>query len=380
MKILTVIKAVIALALPLLASCGGRSKGHSDATGGNSVPMDYAEFLNLTEHPGYTLAEIHNPWDTTETLHRYVLVPDSAELPEKLPEGSLIRTPLKNSLVYSTVHTSLISELGASDAVKGVCDAEYIRHEPLASRIRCGAVADCGNSTSPNIEKIISMNPDGILLSPFENSGTYGKLGELGIPLIECADYMESSPLGRAEWMKFYGLLFGNATVAYEMYARTKKEYEALRESAKGFADRPKVLVDRLYGAAWYVPGGESTMGTLIKDAGGVNPFAEAAKNGSAPLTGEQVLHQAGDADVWIIRYSQERDMTLKDLEADNPLYGQFKALREGNVFGCNTSKVGIYNELAFHPQWCLADLIRVFHPEVEQDALEHRYFTRLDQ
>lgn len=362
---------VLMLALP--ASCGQGSKGLDMAADGNPIDMEYAAHLSLTEYPGYTLATIRNPWDTTKTLHRYILVADSADLPDKLPEGTLLRTPLKNSLVYSTVHASLLSELGAADAVKGVCDAEYIRKEPLASRIRKGEIQDCGNSTSPNIEKIIRMNPDGILLSPFENSGTYGKLGELGIPLIECADYMESSPLGRAEWMKFYGLLYGERDRADEMFAQTSREYEALKDSAKTAGRKPKVVMDRLYGSAWYVPGGESTQGIFIKDAGGENPFAEKGRNGSIPLTGEQVLHQAGDADIWLIRYSQGNELTLEQLTAGNPLYAQFKAYHEGNVYGCNTVDVRLYDEMAFHPQWYLAELIRIFRGEGGE-----RYFSQI--
>lgn len=363
----------MALMLALSASCGQGSKGHDAAGDGKPIAMEYADYLSLSEYPEYTLATIRNPWDTTKTLHRYILVADNAELPANLPEGTLLRTPLKNSLVYSTVHTSLVSELGAADAVKGVCDAEYIRKEPMASRIKNGEIQDCGNSMSPNIEKIIKLNPDGILLSPFENSGTYGKLGELGIPLIECADYMESSPLGRAEWMKFYGLLYGKGDIAKEMFAKTHKEYEELRESTNSLDGKPKVLIDRLYGSAWYVPGGESTHGIFIEDAGGENPFADKGRNGSTPLTGEQVLHLAGDADVWLIRYSQDKDMTLEELGADNPLYTQFKAYHEGNVYGCNTVKVRLYDEMAFHPQLYLADLISIFHGEGGG-----RYFSRI--
>lgn len=364
--------------LPLLACCeGGNANSHVYGDG-DSIPLSYAKNLTLTRFPDYVKAEIRNPWDTTRLLHTYLLVPDSIELPSNLPQGTVVRTPLKNSLIYSSVHNSLASELGAIDAIKGVCDAQYIHQKKLADRIKSGVVADCGNSMTPNIEKIIKLNPDGILLSPFENSGNYGKLGQLGIPIIECADYMETSPLGRAEWMKFYGLLFGREQKAIDLFDSTEKEYLNLKNLVSDIQDKPKVLVDRIYGSAWNVPAGHSTMGIFIEDAGGINPFAYIDRSGSTGLAGEQVLHKAGDADVWIIRYSQSNDKTLRELASDNAIYPQFKALKEHNVYGCNTSKVFFYEEIPFHPQWLLADLISIFHPEVPLPSHPHHYFSPL--
>jgi len=118
-------------------------------------------------------------------------------------------------------------------------------------------------------------------------------------------------------------------------------------------------------------------MGIFIENAGGKNPFDNNKGSGSVGLNAEKVLHQAGDADIWIVRYSQTSDKTLSELATDNPVYSQVKALKNGNVYGCNTSKVFFYEEVPFHPHWLLADLIAIFHPEIEsgRDA-SHNYFT----
>ncbi len=376
MKIKPLIRLLLVAVLPLLASCKG-GNAHIVHEGGDTLRMEYAVNLSLVRHDGFITASVRNPWDTTKILHTYVLVPDSMPLPEVLPEGTVVRTPLKKSLIYSSVHNSLVSEFGAIDAIKGVCDANYIHQRELAGRIASGEVVDCGVGTSPDIERIITLSPDGILLSPFENSGTYGKVGQLGIPIIECADYMETSPLGRAEWMKFYGMLFGKEDVAMRMFDDTKREYLALRESVDSVAGRPRVIVDRLYGQAWYVPGAHSTMGIFIKDAGGENPFDDYDRSGSVGLTGEEVLYRASDADVWIVRYSQSTDKTLSELSADNAIYPQFEALKNERVYGCNTTNTYFYEEVPFHPQWLLNDLITIFHPEKSQIAMT-RYFTKM--
>lgn len=369
------------LVLLLFASCKGGNTNNVVSEKGELIPLSYAENLTLTKFPDYVRADVRNPWDSTKTLHTYLLIPDSINLPDNLPSGTVVRTPLRNTIVYSSVHNSLITELGAIDAIKGVCDPQYIHQKALSDRIKSGQVADCGNSATPNIEKIIRLNPDAILLSPYENSGNYGKLGQLAIPIIECADYMETSPLGRAEWMKFYGMLYGKEATANEIFNITEKDYLTLKEMASGLSIKPKVLVDRLYGSSWNVPGKNSTMGIFIEDAGGINPFSYIDKSGSTPLAGEQVLHKAGDADVWIVRYFQADDKTLTELATDNPIYSQIKALKDKNVYGCNTSKVFFYEDVPFHPHWLLADLISIFHPElssINPDSRSH-YFTKIN-
>lgn len=133
---------------------------------------------------------------------------------------------------------------------------------------RNGEIVDCGNGMNPDIEKIIDLRPDAIMLSPFENSGGYGRVGKLGVPVIECADYMETSPLGRAEWLRFYGLLVGQEQRGDSLFAQIEKEYLALKDLAAQATSRPTVLSDLKYGSAWYIAGGQSTTGRLYADAG----------------------------------------------------------------------------------------------------------------
>ena len=200
---------ITTLLLPLLPSCKGGNGSVFSESANKSVELSYARNLKLDEFDGFIRATVRNPWDTTKTLHTYLLVPDSADRPSDLPEGTVVRVPLKNALIYSTVHQSLIGELGAREAIGGICDAQYIHNPELLQLIADGKVADCGSSYTPNMERIIQLNPDAILLSPYENSGNYGKLGQMGIPLVDSADYMEGSPLGRAGWVNCSGLVLG---------------------------------------------------------------------------------------------------------------------------------------------------------------------------
>ena len=355
----------MACAVVCLLACGGRTAARLSLEG-DTLDLRYASNLMLVDYGEFQVATLRNPWDTLRTLHTYVLVPCGDSLPAGLPEGTVVRTPLENSVVYSSVHCALLEELGALEAIGGVCDLQYIKIPRIQEGCREGRIVDAGNGMSPDVEKIVSMRPDAILLSPFENSGGYGRLDQLGVPVVECADYMEASALGRAEWMRFYGRLFGRAA-----------RYRELAGGVERASRRPRVFSELKSGAAWYVPGGRSTMGRLYADAGGDYVFAYVDGSGSVPLSFETVYDKAGEADIWLIKYNASTDRTYRDLRRDYAPYAGFKAFRERQVYGCNTAERPFYEETPFHPERLLEDLVKIFHPDAaERDSL--RYFRKL--
>lgn len=360
--------------LLFLTSCqGGSTAAMSD---GQSVEMKHAQLLKLSEGDGFITAEITNPWDTAKVLHRYVLVPRDAKLPENMPKGDVVRTPLTNSVVYSSVHCSLIDEMGGFDAVKGVCDVQYIVHEKCKAGLSKGTIADLGDSSTPNIEKIIDLSPDAILLSPYQNSD-YGRLKKLGVPIIECADYMETSALGRAEWMRFYGLLYGHQEAADSIFNAIEKEYNALKALVPAKEKKPRVLADTKYGSSWYISGGSSTTGQLFADAGADYIFADEKSSASVPYDPEVVFDRAQDADIWVIKYNQATDKTYAELAGEYANYAQIKAFRDRNIYACNSSKVTFYEDTPFHPELLLKEYVKIFHPACLPDY-ELKYFKKL--
>lgn len=367
---------VMVLLLAFLASCGGSHSGASSDKG-DEIEMRYADYLSISEHPGYTEVTVRNPWDSVRTLQRYILVASDSAMPANLPQGTIIRTPVSNALIYSTVHCGLLSELGATEAIGGICNSSYVTDSDLKSRISSGRIADCGMSHNPDMERIIQLHPQVIMLSPFENNDKYAKVGDLGIPIVECADYMETSPLGRAEWVRFYGLLFGVREKSEKMFADTEREYLRLKEIAGKSDEAPMVLTDQRYGQIWNVPAANSTMGRLIEDAGGKNPFADYNQSGSVALSPEKVLATAHDAPIWFIRYNQDGEKTLKELASDAPVNSQFLAYKEGNVYGCNTRYINIFDETAFHPERLLRDMIIRMHPGILGDE-EAIYYKKM--
>lgn len=360
-----------------LQSCGGSNA--ASLSQGEAVEMKYAENITMEDYDGFTYIKIRNPWDTAHLLGSYVLLEKDVEIPSSLSGATIISVPLRKSIVYSSVHNSLIYELGAGDAISGVCDAEYIYQPDLKKRLEAGDIADCGNSMSPDVERILEISPGAVLLSPYENSNGHGKLGHAGIPIVECADYMESSPLATAEWMKFYGRLYGRGSEADSLFAEVEGEYNRLKELCSNANVKPKVILDRVYGQTWSVPSSRSITGTMIKDAGGENPFAGYVSAGALQLSPEKVLYEAGDADIWLIRYSY-RPMSLEELGNEKPLYRQFKAYKTGQVYGSDSSKSNIFEDLSFHPHWILADMISLIHPEIIVPDYGKKYYEKLSQ
>ena len=212
----------------LLAACRGGQTSSADAAG-DSVTFKYATQLSIVRYDGYTVATLKNPWKEGMTLHQYVLVPADQEVPTHLPDGTIIRTPVSKAVMFTTVHCAMLMSLGQENRISGVADLKYIKIPWIQQQVKSGRITDVGDGMSPIIEKIIDQRPDVLFLSPFENSGGYGKLEEINIPIVECAEYMEHSPLARAEWIRFYGMLFGCEQRADSLFHATDSCYNALK-------------------------------------------------------------------------------------------------------------------------------------------------------
>ena len=343
------------------------------------IEMRYATLLKMKEGNGYVAAEFLNPWDSTRVLHRYVLVPRDAELPAQLPEGDLIRTPLRKMLVYVSVHSALFNELGALDAIGAVGDGQYMYIDRLQADIRSGKVLDCGTSKAINAEQIIDFDPDAVIISAMEDNNSYAKLLNVGIPVVECADYMETGPLQRAEWMRFYGLLVGKGVQADSLFAAIEHDYNSLRDKVKNIPHKPTVLDGKKLNSSWYIAGAASTTGQMITDAGGQYIFLDETSNGSVPYSPEVVLDRGADADVWMLKYyKEEGEPTLTDLASDWDGYTRLKAYRQQQVHVVNLSHTDFYMVTPFHPEVLLKEYIHILHPEVVEPNFTPTYYKKV--
>ena len=343
----------------LVISC---SNGEQfNATGGI---MELASHITVSETPHSYHVRIANPWKKGYLLHTYTFT-DSLPTDYSFNRNvNTVQLPLKRVVVMTNSLAHLMVELGVEDCIAGVCEPEYISDTLIRARLADGTITDCGNSMYPTVEKIMGLHPDAILVSPFEGTG-YGQLEKLGIPLLECADYMETSPLARAEWIRFYGRLFGAAQRADSLYDKVKSDYNSLKVIAAKTVMRPKVMLDTRKGSAWYVAGGESTIGQMIADANAEYVFAYNNSSGSVPLSFETVYEKAQDADVWLLKNSNSIPLTYSLLESDFKSYSSFKPFKERNIWVCDVNEVPYFELSSFHPEMLLDDFISIFHPEM---------------
>lgn len=371
----------------ILVSCGG-SKTKSTADGGDTVFLKYARRLVIVKHNDYTQVDVKDPWKPGRILHTYYLVPKGVEhdkvanhlrggkMASIVEAKSVVRTPVDRSIIFTTVHAALLMDLGARNAISGVCDLNYMNLPWIHRQVKAGRIVDCGNGMNANVERVIAAKPGIMLISPFENSGGYGKLDGIGIPIIEAADYMETSALGRAEWMKFYGMLFGKEKEADNLFAHVDSSYEALKHVAASAKSKRSIITELKTGSIWYVPGGQSVIGTMLADAGGRYVFASDKSQGSLSYPFEKVFSEGSNADVWIYKYDTHPD-NLKELGASYPGYKEMKAWKTGEIYGCNTLKTTYYEEASFHPDRVLRDFIIILHQELGLGAL--RYYHRIE-
>lgn len=372
------LSGVALIAVICLTGVSCHTESNSISIIGDTIDMQCASLLSITECDGYTVADIKNPWNGS-LMHRYILVDKNSDIPPQLPDGTLLRTPLNRQLIFSTIHTQLINDLGCVDAIAGVCDARYITLPHIVKGIEKGEITNCGSSLDIDIERVVQLSPEAVWVLPHENGG-YGKLEKLEYPLIECVEYMETSPLGGAEWMRFYGRLLGCAHRADSLFATIYNNYRTLCDKVSLHAKhRPTLLCELKSSSAWYMPGGGSTMGRLYSDAGAEYLFSEYGKNGSVPLSYETVLDCAADADVWLIKYGSENDMTYSSMLADFEGYGHFKAFKNKNIYACNVSRKPFYEETPFRPDILLHELVSVFHPYIIEN-ISLRYYEKLQE
>ena len=404
----------------LMAACQGGKTAAADAEAGDTLEMKYAKLLTIVKHGDgeaasgvaegidyqYAEAIIANPWKAGTMLHRYILIPKGEEgdkmvamLAKRRSTGArcttdTVRTPVERSAVFIAPHCQLMYELGCQQAIRGVCDLDYINIPDVKKRASSAgnasavgntsvenaaarnSIVDCGSSMAPDIERIIALKPEAILVSPFENSGGYGKLDKLHIPIIEAADYMESSPLGRAEWMKFYGMLFGNEegksngisgsceSKADSLFAKIEKEYLKLKAEAGKLPKGLSILTERKTGNVWYVPGGQSTIGILLKDANARYIFEDDQHSGSLAMSPEQILAKGKQVDVWAFKYFGGAPLSQAQLLQEYDGYKALAAFNRGNIYQVDTSTVPYFELTSFHPELLLREFIILAHGE----------------
>ena len=338
----------------------------SDAT------IQCAKGFSINYFDNYTEVIVKNPWDTTKILHKYILVDKTKPYPENLPEGTVIKIPVENIACLYSIDASIIQTLGDEHKIKAIAETKYVKIPFLVTGLKEGKIADIGQSTSLNIERLMDVSPDIIIVSPFQGTG-YGNLEATGIAIVENAAYMENTPLGRAEWIRFIAAFLQKDKEAEKIMNDIASRYTQLVEKTKTIDFRPTVFCEKKYGQTWWVPGGNSYMAHFLKDAGANYIWRDTPETGSLEFSFETIYDKAENADYWIIH--SDNDITYQDLKKEFEPYSYFKAWKEKQIILSNTVKNDYYETGVMNPDWILGDLIHIFHPELGIQERDETFF-----
>ncbi|MDM9630562.1 ABC transporter substrate-binding protein [Robiginitalea aurantiaca] len=333
------------------------------------IPRYAKGFYVEQTQSGVDYLYIKSPWPGSTKTFRYALVP-GAELKEYQRDlhavDGVIGIPAKRVILTSTTHVPALETLNVHETLVGFPGLQYISSEGTRKRMASGEVQELGANENLNTEMVVALDPD--LVVGFGVSGApsaYKTLEASGIPVVYNGDWMEENPLGKAEWIVFFGLMFGKQEAAIKAFEDVEKAYLEARSLAAGAANTPTVLSGSLYRDIWYLPGGKSWAAQFIADANAEYLWRDTDETGSLSLSLESVLEQGAEADFWIAPSQFKRYVDMEEAEVH---YRQFRAFRERNIYTYALSQGpgdGLwYYELGpSRPDLVLKDLIYWFHP-----------------
>ena len=330
--------------------------------------IQYAKGLQIFKFTGYSIVKITSPWPNAKETFTYVLQQKNGIIPDSLKQFSIIPIPIKSIVVTSTSHIPSLEMLGVENTLIGFPNTNYISSEKTRKLIDSGKVREVGKNESLNTEVLIDMSPDVIVSFGINNSNpTLDNLQKSGLKVMLNGDWTEQTPLGKAEWIKFFGALYGLDSKAQTIFSEIEKEYKNTLALAKKIKLKPTVLSGSMFQDQWYVPQGQSWASLFLKDAQSDYLWASTDGTGSLSLPFETVLDKAQHAEFWI---APGDFSSLKEMSNSNPHYTEFDSFKNKKVYSYSIKKGAkggiVYFEWSpTRPDWVLKDLIKIFHPEL---------------
>lgn len=368
-----------ALMLMVFASCDNSQRQRKRPAGENLIRHAHNVEVYTRDY-GYRV-EVVCPWDTTVLLGSYALVKDKDAEVEK-DVTAVLNVPVKSVISFSATQWSVFLRLGEIDRVKGILEGRFVSDPTMLSLIAQQKVYDIGTEAAADIERMIQLQPDVLLYSPYFD-GNQGGLDVTGAVLFPFADYMENTPLGRAEWIRIIGILAGCEDKANAWFDDIEARYDALSGLCANVKNRPTVFSDLAFNGQWYVAGGQSYIAQLFADAGADYIWRDNTSTASVPMDAESILAKAQHADFWRVNNSNPFPMTYESLAKENPVYPLFDAYKNRKIIVCDIMKTGYFEQSQCEPDLLLADFIHFFHPELmtgEWEEYQPRYYHLMQE
>jgi iron complex transport system substrate-binding protein len=327
----------------------------------------HASGLEIYKHKGYSKVKISNPWPNAKTAFTYILKKKNTVIPDSLKKYTSIVIPVQKIVVTSTTNIPFLEMLGEENKLKGFPNTDYISSLKTRKLIDKGAVQDVGQNERLNIEKLIDMSPDLIVTFGIDNNNSaISNLEKSGLKVLIQGDWMEQSPLGKAEWIKLYGALFGKEKQAVLLFDQIVKNYQQTLDLVNKMKVTSSVLYGSMYQDQWYVARGDSWVSKFMSDAKANYLWSNLPGAGSEALSFENVYEKAENANIWITTSFK----SLEEMKKTNPHYAQFNAFKNNKVYTFENKKgtkggILLYELAPSRPDLVLKDYIKIFHPSL---------------
>lgn len=361
---------ILLLFVAVFSSCKNEASSpeNQQSNSNTTNAVKHAKGLEIYRYGGYSVVKVTSPWPGAKDSFTYVMHKKGVAVPDSLKQHTAVQVPIQSIVATSTTYIPSLEMLGVENTLAGFATTDLISSEKTRKLIDAGKVKELGINESLNTEMVIDLAPDAVVgFSISSNNKTLNNLQQSGIKVLYNGDWTEQSPLGKAEWIKFFGALYGLDEKADEIFNSIENDYTDAKKLAEKAATRPTILSGAIYQDQWITPQGGSWAALFLKDAHSQYLWADAEGTGSLTLSFETVLDKAENAEYWI---GPSQFTSLAQMVEANPHYAQFRAFKEKRVYSFSTKKGAkggvVYYELASNrPDLVLKDLIAILHPEL---------------
>ena len=368
----------LCLLIVLLAACNGKKASSLSDFSNQLYTPEYASGFSIKGADGYesSIITVTNPWQGADSITTQLFIARGGESAPEGFTGQVLECGASRIVAMSSTHIAMLDAVGEAGRVVGVSGIDYISNPVIAANR--DSIGDVGYEGNINYELLISLDPDLVLLYGVNGASSMeGKLNELGIPFMYVGDYLEESPLGKAEWMVALSEVVGKRTEGEQVFGGIPVRYNDLKKRvADTVLDAPSVMLNTPYGDSWFMPSTESYVARLVKDAGGDYIYKKNTGNASLPVDLEEAYKLTSEADKWL---NVGMANTLDELRTSCPKFSDTRCFRNGSVWNNNlkTNAAGgndYYESAVVNPDILLRDLVKIFHPElVEEDFVYYK-------
>jgi iron complex transport system substrate-binding protein len=357
---------ILSILIFTLSGCNQNKKTNvtENRENSDSVNIKYAKGFQVSNYGNYKLVDVTDPSGESDMHYKYALLNRGSDKGGIPSDYQIIETPVRSVICMTTLQLSNFIKLNATDKVVGMTSTRFLFNEQMNKQLKEGTTSKIGIEGEFDNEVVIALNPDVILVSPFKKGG-YDAIRNLDIPLISFLGYKESSPLGQAEWIKFTAMLLGIEEQANKQFEEIESKYNELKALSTAVAKRPTVLSGELHSGNWYVVGGNSYLAQLFRDAGADYFMKNDNESGGFYVDFETVYSQGANADYWRMVNSHNGTFSYEALKQSDARYADFKAFKDKKLVYCNLREKPFYENTPVEPEIVLADLIKIFHPDL---------------